>query len=525
MLSTIMFRKRFVSHPFLFALFPALSLLALNKYQISPKEVLLPGLVVFALAVVLVLFLGLFLQEKRKTGLIASLFFLAFFSFGHLREVIDGFTVIGIDMGRDRYLLFFLAAVFFAGAYGIVRAKRDFINITRIANTIALVLVLIPISVMGVYELQREGIIITGVGVDEEGRAEESVALPNIYYIILDGYGGEATLKEIYDYDNSEFIDFLAAKGFFVAKESVANYGWTFLSLASSLNMEYLDSVADAAGKDSQDRAIIFPLLADNAVQRFLKSKGYTSIHVSSNLHRLTDWNEYADINFKAGKLDEFSQVLLRTTALYPFLRDRVSADRRESILYSFATLADIASLPGPRFVFAHIILPHPPFVLGPHGEAIKNPKSDFPSSYNSWKFKQAYLDQVAFANKKVEELIDVVLQLEKMPPIIIIQGDHGPASEGPENEREMVFSASERLAKERMKILNAYYLPIRQAGLPADQVSEFYDSITPINSFRLVFKEYFGAPYLPLEDRSFVSTENRPYDFIEVTDIVKDSY
>ena len=509
-----MFRKRFLWHPFLFALFPVFSLLALNRYQISPKEALLPGLTVFFTSAIFVLFLGALFSNKRKAGLVVSLFFLAFFSFGHIREAVDGFTLSGLDIGRDRSVLVFLAAIFLAGVYEIVRMKRDFANLTRIANAVALVLVMIPLGVIGVYELQREGARITGVGIDTENRGEENAIMPNIYYIILDGYGSETTLKEIYDYDNSEFVEFLEKKGFFIAEESVANYAWTFLSLASSLNMEYLDFVADAVGKDSKNREVVFPLLSDNAVQRFLKSKGYTSIHISSTLHRLTDWNEYADVNFKAGKLDEFSQVLLRTTALYPFLRDRVSADRRESVLYSFDTLADVARLAGPRFVFAHIMLPHPPFALGPNGEEIEDPKSDFPPSYNSWKFKEAYLDQITFANKKVEELIDVILPLESSPPIIIIQGDHGPASEGPEDEREMDYSATDRLAKERMKILNAYYLP-RLGGAGSGML---YNSITPVNSFRLIFSQYFNADYPLLEDKSFTSTEERPYDFIDVT-------
>ena len=64
------------------------------------------------------------------------------------------------------------------------------------------------------------------------------------------------------------------------------------------------------------------------------------------------------------------------------------------------------------------------------------------------------------------------------------------------------------------MSILNAYYLP--------DQNTELiYDSITPVNSFRLILNAYFNANYELLEDKSYFSDYGQPYNFTDVTKIL----
>ena len=74
------------------------------------------------------------------------------------------------------------------------------------------------------------------------GKASE---LPDIYYIIFDAYASTSTLKEVYNYDNQNFNDFLTAKGFYVTSKSQTNYPLSFLSLASSLNMKYINYLTD----------------------------------------------------------------------------------------------------------------------------------------------------------------------------------------------------------------------------------------------------------------------------------------
>ena len=66
---------------------------------------------------------------------------------------------------------------------------------------------------------------------------------PDIYYIVLDGYGREDILNEYYAYDNSEFLENLAKRGFAVPHQARSNYPKTVLSISSTLNMDYISNL------------------------------------------------------------------------------------------------------------------------------------------------------------------------------------------------------------------------------------------------------------------------------------------
>src|SRR3989338_8082428 len=510
--------KKCIIHPYLFAVFPIVFLLAHNIEQTFFSNIIVPALFAVFITVFIFVILRFSVGDNKKAGLITSLFLILFFSFGHIRRLVEDFVIGGLDIGRDRHILLFSAAIFVLATYWILQTKKKLHNLTTVANVMAVTLVIIPLVSIGMYEFKRspetefpsENLVS-----DSDGALKKHEALPNIYYIILDGYAAQSTLKEIYNYDNAAFLQFLAERGFFVADESRSNYTQTFLSLSSSLNIRYINDLTEKVGMDLQNRAIPYQMIEDNTIWRFLNSRGYRFIHISSGSTEMTDKNGNADINFKGGKLDKFSLTLLETTALYPFIRHSVEADARERVLYSFDSLARISRLSGPRFTFAHILVPHSPYVFGPNGEKVENPKLQL-SGDNYWKFKEHYVNQVIFTNKKIMALVEAILKTEKNPTIIIRQGDHGPASEGEGTKGLSLLKHI--LVKERMKIFNAYYLPV-------DGNKLLYKSITPVNSFRLIFSHYFGADYPLLEDESYFSTEEEPYTFINVTDIAREDY
>ena len=100
-------------------------------------------------------------------------------------------------------------------------------------------------------------------------------------------------------------------------------------------------------------------------------------------------------------------------------------------------------------------------------------------------------MDQAQFLNKKLLQAIDTILAESDVPPVIILQGDHGPWLQ-PKDKR--------------MWILAALHLPGHNDKL--------YPTITPVNFFRLVFNSYFGGKYEILEDVSYFSPVPKLYDF-----------
>ncbi|GAF78430.1 unnamed protein product, partial [marine sediment metagenome] len=245
----------------------------------------------------------------------------------------------------------------------------------------------------------------------------------------------------------------------------------------------------------------------------FLKSKGYTFIHFGSGIGGTKD-NKYADLDIPSQGWtgDEFIVVLTRTTMLLPFVDYIFSTNVRKRVLETFSKLTEIHRVKGPKFVFAHILSPHWPFVFGANGEMV--PKYNTPLNYLQWIHKDLYVNQLIFINKKVKTLVDEIISKSKIPPIIILQADHGPYSILGENywyfNKDEI--GNEIGLRESFGILNAFYLP--QVGN-----NLLYDSITPVNTFRVIFNNYFDTDYELLTDKTYFTHYKQPYIFINVTD------
>jgi len=224
-----------------------------------------------------------------------------------------------------------------------------------------------------------------------------------------------------------------------------------------------------------------------------------------------------ADVHFgPRWALSEFQNVLISTTAL-PLVLDRVLKKsqfdlHRERILYAFEHLPDAARLKHPVFVFCHVLSPHPPFVFGAQGEKTE-PQSYFTmteggsfQTVDRAKVRREYVEkyraQLQFISAKAKTAIERILAASPQPPVIIVQGDHGPGSVLNWDDPE-----PEDLA-ERFAILNAYHIP--------KTVKSSVDSLSPVNSFRLLFDQLFATDYGRLTDKSWFSTIAKPWRFYD---------
>ncbi|MBL7153197.1 MAG: hypothetical protein ISS79_05735, partial [Phycisphaerae bacterium] len=317
-----------------------------------------------------------------------------------------------------------------------------------------------------------------------------------------------------YKYDDRVFFDYLTDKGFYIAEKSRSNYSTTFTSLASSLNMEYVNHMAEALGPNSKSRTPFYEAIENNKVARLLKAVGYKFMHFSSGWGA-TDRNEYADFDFHPSVADnEFQMVLLRATPLAYFRKNVGVMQARRRILYTFEKLAEACEISGPKFIFAHILCPHPPYLFDADGGIPEWTRLEMDG--RAWSKKDLYLDQLVFTQKKTQELIDAILSNSRIAPIIILQADHGTSSIGrPHPPLEDTQEVTD-MVSERLRIFNAYYLPGIESG-------SLYDSITPINTFRIIFNLYFNQDYELLEDRSYYSDYVNPNVLTDVTDRIRD--
>ena len=507
-------RRIWPVHPLLFAAYPILFLFAENiAEQLSVEPMLLPLGLALAGALALLVILRLVFRDWLRAAVATSVAVALFFSYGHVRNALD----VAIEGGvRQRYLLPAWALLLIIGFVVAWRlrpgALRTTTTVLNVASAFLVVINAMPIvgfqlSGAAPVAAQNEPIPSAAVSVDER---------PDIYYIVLDRYPSAGTLRDVYGFDNTAFLAELERRGFYVASESNANYLKTILSLTSSLNMDFHDLATLRAEADSREdlKPLYRRLGGGQAVQNFLKSLGYTYVHLGSR-YQLSATNSAADLNIRYSEDSEFVNVLAETTllsaasALFPEEEADPYYVAWKYSLYQFDQVERLASRAGPKFVLAHLGVPHPPFVFDRDGNFVPHAEQ----RARGW--NRGFVEMVEYANKRTLELLDV-LQAgpEESDPVIIIQSDEGPypVRRAYPDQNRWDQATPEEL-REKFGILNAYYLP--RADDPT-----LYPSISPVNSFRVLFNAYFGTDLELLPDRSYVPIDVRfPYEQIDITD------
>ena len=207
-------------------------------------------------------------------------------------------------------------------------------------------------------------------------------------------------------------------------------------------------------------------MIKNNKLVSILKSYGYKYIHFKSTWGA-TDYNPNADI-FLGGPHslllskfnNEFNMVIAKSTILREwFKRNNYFNLYSDQILFNLSKISDLNEILGPKFIFAHIMSPHPPFVFDENG---KSPELvDMNYFGNEWNRKEDFIDQLKFVNKKISSAVKKILINSAIDPIIIIQGDHGTCSTcGSQNvdnggKNEII----EESLRERINILNVIYV------------------------------------------------------------------
>ena len=522
-------KRRVIFHPILFAVFPILALYAHNAGQVPASVVWRPLAVTVALALILLGLLGIALRNWRKAGLLSSLVVFLFFSYGHFRAALGewGWGVLGVNIGPAKVVVLTMGIALVLGVYFIVKTRKDLRKLTNVLNVAGSCLVIISVlSIVG-YKVRTSG---ASVGEESEETfaaepmsAEDRAGLPHIYYIILDAYARADVLKDIYGHDNSDFVKFLKSKGFYVARKSRSNYCQSDLSMASSLNLKYLDDLVERIGAEYDTREPLRRLMGRNRAMRFLKQQGYTTVAFASG-YSGTELKAADVYRTSAWFLNEFEHGVIDMTPI-PAVLSKLSGLRmgtlyrygmhRKRILFTFDHLAEPCLRQEPVFVFSHIIAPHPPFLFGPEGEAVtptggfwEADRDDFREAERQ-AYVKGYRDQLIYINSRVRSLVEEVLAKSSRPAIIILQADHGPRCYFHWSDPEKVNF------KEALGILNAVRVPDEgRVGL--------YEEMTPVNTFRLIFNAYLGTNLKRLKDESYYSTYTRPYKFLNVTEKVE---
>jgi len=510
--------KRIPWFYFFYSVYPLLFLWTVNVSEIHPSAVIRPFIFTLLGSVILFAILYFAFRDVKKAALMGALFLLVFFSYGHVYHESRTVPALGI-ISRHRILIPVYVVLLGLGVWGLFFRIKKYESLIRFLNLSSLVLVILQVFQLGwsysrvSYAALHPMTLQSGLTVTTNRKD-----LPDVYFIVLDSYMRADALKQDMGFDNSQFVNDLEELGFYVAKCSRPNSDYTLASIASTLNMNYRSELEKMSGMDVNDPG--FPaLLKHSEVRRQLASVGYITVTFPVTFA----WLQIADSDIFLTP----NRPTVNPEYLYPFERMYVqstaaaivtAADRKLNLLppsrpdsfpertaiassasidpgllnyvdtelFILHKLPEVVSIAEPKFVYAHILIPHGPYAFTPDGGLLNAPgffgEEEITAENREYE-RQGYLNNLQFINKQIIPILQTIIEKSTTPPIILLEGDHG-------------FKDDNRYTN-----LNAYYLPKGYAGV--------YPSISPVNSFRVVLNEYFGAHYPLLPDITEDAVEN----------------
>ena len=462
---------------------------------------------VIIVAIVIFFLNTLVLRDIYKATVLTILIILVLFSYGHIYLWLNKNIKV---LGRTIPLLIFFFLLIL-GFYVLIRnSKLDYKQSITPLGIVLLAVTLVS-AVPAINTLSNYEGLKDGVNKKPITRVKENVSLPDVYLIISDSYPRQDVLKDQYHFDNSNFLGDLEDEGFRVIPCSQSNYYNTWESLYSMLNLKYLNEIpnnADTSYYRNIDYKAAQERVWDNELIKLMKSKGYTSVAFDTGFtySEITTTDYYSVMPKDPSKITPFESVFLKTTiwnAIEIFqvkmglVKDKKTTNleieniddtpyyKYEEKMFSINQLEKSIYIPGPKFVFAHLLITHVPVLMDEFGIFIGNKEVN----------GTTYSNQLSYANKRLISIVKDIKKTSKITPIIVILGDHGLRELGKPYGVENLI---------------AVY------GPPA-LLKSLYSTITPINVMRLVANEAVGASYNKIDDITFWNETYNLYEKYEL--------
>jgi hypothetical protein len=466
-----------------------------NQFLVPLRQlILLLGILMAAGVVVYILFKRIF-RSGHKAAVFTTLVFFIVLFFGVVQDFLAQFRFLSL-LTRLTILLpvcLVLLIVFFVW---IKKTRLPFNKTVFFLNTLLLLYLIVDLSVI-TYRF---------ISPPPQGRDPElahlsltacdTCAKPPVYLLLLDSYYGSAGLKAYFNYDNSAFENFLQEKGFTVNAGTTSNYYYTLYSMASLLNMDYLHGIGSPVIKNHYGFTRATGSLRNNIVCRYFSSLGYRihnysgfdmpNVPAGYNSDLLPDKIQLITHKTLYYRVEKYLPTFLVRTGLVKEAGEDIENEYiRNNEKMMVNTLAVHNSLlPVPTFTYMHLMMPHGPFVFDSLGNRTHIMQRYYYLSPDS--LARMFLSYQVHTNKVIADLITRLQEQTKGNAVILLMSDHG------------YQPAREKGNKLAYYNLNAVYLPSRQ-------YDGWYDGMSNVNQFRVLFNTLYGQK-LPLLRDSIVS-------------------
>lgn len=512
-------------HPILFALLPTLLVLAQNGLEIPPGDAIRPLAIALAATLILLASLSRSLRNGLQAALLTTLTIGLFSAYGRLytgnvHGLLQGAVEAAGLPGHHQRVAPFVLAMWLVTGWAARRLHAFNRHFTTLLNVAGFSLIAGALIAIGHNEWQinqpwppTTSPAMPASRVGDEMRASPSHS-DDIYYLVLDGYARDDVLADLYAYDNTPLLRWLRDRGFTVIEEAHSNYNQTSLSLAATLNMTYLDERTLPGLRNSSDRTPLVRMIRHSALERVLRNHGYSIISLRGG-YRPGYLGGDRVIRTASAESTLLERLLIENSALavlelFPALPDALLHPayprHRRRVQEQFARLPSVKKDDSPLFVYAHILVPHPPFVFDAEGRPVQPSYpyvlldgNAFPGERSS--YRRRYREQLVFVNSQLEHSLADLIRSQGDSAWIVIQGDHGPGS-------GLNWDSMEGTnLRERFGIVLAY----RPPGGSGQELGAFR---SPVNLFRALLQSELELPLALHSDRAYFSTWERPYSF-----------
>ena len=433
----------------------------------------------------------------HRLALLAFTVLVFFFFFGPLHLFLEKVAPV---MSKYTVMVPLLAIIALGLAIFLIRSKRSFSYLYRYLNVLLIVLVAYEIVFFSLLHATDGKVrrLTKQFPIADNFKQCDTCVNPDIYYLVFDMYVNSEVLKSFWNYDNSKLENFLDSSGFYYANRSRSNYNYTVFSIGSTFNMDYHEKKIKYTNAFRSSREM--SQSEDNELFRILKKQHYKLYNYSWFYFNdapslvtpfyLTDPQELVAaqtfwFRFKTDIAWHFKMFRKTQTVeekLTPFFVKECE-DNLGRIRDTYKGIKQLSAnaQPQPVFLYAHFLMPHAPFLFDSTGR-VKS-KTEWLSTSH-----QHYLEQLKYTNTMITDLVSTLQKESKRPRIIIVQSDHGYRN----------FNKQDNLPRDvELKNISAFYFPGRQ-------YSVLNDSITNVNTFRVVMSEYFNYKLPLLKDTSF---------------------
>ena len=461
--------KNFIIFPFLLAFLPAWQLILKNYDELIFQDILI-SLSIIAISIAVWVVITKIIKNGNKAALITGVGVAFFFYFGYLQDALF------YPLNKTSVLMIISIIVFIISAIYFVKSKKNFALSIKIANVFTVTMILFTLIQF----------VIPGALAEK----------PNVYHIILDEYTDNEILLKQFGYNNEKFLEFLNKNGFYMPDKTFSTFGSTPDELNLILNMDYpirSGWVSDAY----QD-------LKTNKVMSTFSDQNYSVIETNSAMR----WKDFSDVDthlcYDVDFINsEFLDQVLRKSIIRYFMEQHQTDTRRDIVRCTFNELSEIAlQSNGPTYVFAHLYVPHPPFIFGPNGENVTPDHSEI-SGLQSWENPQGYLNQLIYATSEISVVITNIVENDPNA-IIILQGDTGTSTGTDRTTTTM------KDIYQSHSILYAVRIP---------DVNNL-ESVIPVNTYRIIFNNYFNMNYEYLEQHIYT---NQNDVWVEITEKLRE--